>query len=59
MLALVGANVYLERVICSLLMDNLEGGYDLTVGPLLAKKKGGGRKQGKHLPKYTAPEVKL
>ncbi|XP_066470434.1 uncharacterized protein [Tiliqua scincoides] len=30
LLALVGANVYLERVICSLLMDNSESGYDLT-----------------------------
>ncbi|XP_053154904.1 uncharacterized protein LOC128346056 isoform X2 [Hemicordylus capensis] len=30
LLILVGASVYLERVICSLLMDNSEGGYDLT-----------------------------
>ncbi|KAJ6655348.1 hypothetical protein lerEdw1_005540 [Lerista edwardsae] len=29
LLALVGADVYLERVICGLLMDNSEGGYDL------------------------------
>ncbi|XP_044299469.1 uncharacterized protein LOC123030016 [Varanus komodoensis] len=30
LLTLVGANIYLERVICSLLMDNLEESYDLT-----------------------------
>ncbi|XP_063150236.1 uncharacterized protein LOC134490847 isoform X2 [Candoia aspera] len=30
LLALVGANIYLERVICNLLLDNSEEGYDLT-----------------------------
>ncbi|XP_054859943.1 uncharacterized protein LOC129346619 isoform X2 [Eublepharis macularius] len=29
LLALVGASIYLESTICSLLMDNSEGGYDL------------------------------
>ncbi|XP_028568025.2 uncharacterized protein LOC114587638 [Podarcis muralis] len=30
LLTLVGANIYLERVICSLLMDEADGGQDLT-----------------------------
>ncbi|XP_033029709.1 uncharacterized protein LOC117061134 [Lacerta agilis] len=30
LLILVGANIYLERVICSLLMDEVDGGHDLT-----------------------------
>ncbi|XP_048343799.1 uncharacterized protein LOC125428150 isoform X1 [Sphaerodactylus townsendi] len=30
LLALVGANIYLESVICSLLMGNSDGGHDLT-----------------------------
>ncbi|XP_060125114.1 uncharacterized protein LOC118075349 [Zootoca vivipara] len=30
LLTLVGANIYLERVICSLLMDEVDGGHDLT-----------------------------
>ncbi|KAM6475752.1 uncharacterized protein PHA67_007776 isoform 6-T6 [Liasis olivaceus] len=30
LLTLVGANIYLERVICNLLLDNSEEGYDLT-----------------------------
>ncbi|XP_060109244.1 protein brambleberry-like [Heteronotia binoei] len=37
LLALVGASVYLESVICSLLVDNSEGGQDLTVGPQFAR----------------------
>ncbi|KAH0628859.1 hypothetical protein JD844_010457 [Phrynosoma platyrhinos] len=30
LLTLVGVNIYLERVICSFLMDNSEGDYDMT-----------------------------
>ncbi|XP_025025321.1 uncharacterized protein LOC103048400 isoform X3 [Python bivittatus] len=30
LLTLVGANIYLERVICNLLLDNSKEGYDLT-----------------------------